>query len=236
MTQLSLRRRCASAAAAAVVLLGLTGCSSHSAKAAPAAPQTAPVVSTDAAALAALARATATTRALRSYAFRATQRLSGGARTQVTSLTGHALRPGAISYQLAVGGTLQQVIKLAGRTYVRIPPAGWKALAKPGPTVDPLASLLPLLASVTQPTLTGRHLTGQVAASSLSRAGLAPAGAAPNASTPVSFSLDVAGHVTAVQLQITVKAGTQTLVLSEATSFSQFNTAPAIRAPGSVRK
>jgi hypothetical protein len=242
MLQLTSRRRCLRTAAAVLALTAVAACSGGSSKPTTSAPgSAAPTTGTsapaapDAAALAAVAKAEAVTKALRSYSFRASQNLSGSAKPQQTVLTGRAIRPGSVAYDLTVGGKAQQVIKIAGHTFVRVPPAAWKALTKPGPTVDPIASLLPLLSSLHQPTLTGRTLTGTVPASVLSQAGLAPAGAAPAASTPVRLILDPAGHVTSVTLRLTLKAGTQTLVLDEATSYAQFNKAAAIKAPGTVK-
>lgn len=237
------RRRCVRTAAAMLTVTVTAACSGGTAKpvgAAAASPSPTPgsssaAVAADPAALAAVAKAEAATRALRSYAFRASQTLSGGAKVQQTVLTGRAVRPSAVSYDLVVGGKVQQVIKLGGRTFVRVSPAPWKALAKPGPTVDPIASLLPLLSHLDQPTLTGRVLSGNVPASVLSQTGLAPTGAAPAATTPVRLTLDPTGHVTSVTLRLTLKAGAQTLLLDETTSYAQFNTAPPIKAPGTVK-
>jgi hypothetical protein len=244
MNQLTSQRRCLGTAAVAVALIAVTACSGGGSTAKPdhpttAAPSSAPTkaaaAAPDPAALAALGKAESLTKALHSYAFRASQQLSGGAKVQQTVLTGRAIRPGAVSYDLSVGGKHQQVIKVGGHTFVRVPPGAWKALSKPGPTVDPIASLLPLLANLSEPALSGLALTGKVPATVLSKAGLAPAGAAPSAATPVRFALDAAGHVTAVTLRLTVKAGTQTLVLDEITSFTQFNKVAAIKAPGTIK-
>lgn len=238
------RRWCVSTAAALSVLTVLTGCSgsvgsspaSNTSTSTSHRPPATPVGgAADAAALAALSRAEQVTRALHSYSFSATQRLSGGATAQQTLLTGRAVRPGAVSYDVSVAGKHQLVIKVGGRTFVRVPPAAWKALTKPGPTVDPVASLVPLLTGLTDPTLTARTLRGTVASGVLTAAGLAPAGAPSTARSAVTFTLDAAGHVTSVSLSLKVKAGTQTLTLDELTTFNQFNTAPAIKAPGTVK-
>ena len=242
MTLLLVRWRPFGAVTAAVVALmvGPVGCSSGSSRphatTQPSSSSPQPAATADSAAAVALAKAIVMTKALRSYAFQATQRLTGAAAPQLTSLSGRAVRPAAISYDLRVGGKDQQVIKLGGRTYVRQPPAPWTVLAKPGATVDPLASLLPLLTGLTAPTLTGHRLSGQVPASVLTQARLAPPSAAPNASTPVTFGLDPTGHISSVTLRVTVRAGARTLVLDEATTFSLFNRAPAIKAPGIVRR
>lgn len=239
------RRWCLSTAAGLSVLTLLTGCSGSSPAAkglaspnptsttggvnAPAGP------TSDSAAVAARSKAEQVTKALHSYSFRATQRLAGGAKPQQTILTGRAIRPGAVSYDVSVEGKQQLVIKVGGRTFVRVPPAAWKALAKPGPTVDPVASLLPLLTGLTHPTLTGPTLRGTVASSVLTAAGLAPTGGTSTAPCTVTFTLDAADHVMSVALSLKVKAGTQTLTLDEVTVFSEFNTAPAINAPGIVK-
>lgn len=243
ITTFTSQRWCLRTAAATVALTAVAACSGGSSTPATGGPASASpfagssaTAAVNVAALAAVAKAEAVTKALHSYSFRASQRLSGGAKVQQTVLTGRAIRPGSVAYDLTVGGKAQQVIKVGGRTYVRVPPAGWKALAKPGPTVDPIASLLPLLSNLTQPALTGRALSGAVPAGVLSQAGLAPAGAAPSASTPIRFALDPEGHVTSVTLRLSLKAGSQTLVLDETTSYAQFNRVAPIKAPGTVKK
>jgi hypothetical protein len=239
-------RRLGAATAAFLAVPALAACSASATKAQPTAASTAPSTSTatptatattaDPAAAAALAKALTQTKALRSYAFTATQTLRGGAQPQVTSIAGRAVRPAAIAYQLSVGGKAQQVIKVSGRTYLRVPPAAWKALAKPSATVDPLASLLPLLTNLTEPALHGTTLSGTVSGAVLSQAKLAPAGASGTGASPVAFTLDKTGHVQSVRLQLTVKAGTKTLTLDEVTTYSALNRAPAITAPGTVKK
>ena len=242
MTLLPVRWRRFGAVTAAVVALtvGAVGCSGGSSKPLatthPSSSPPQPAATADPAAAVALTRAVAMTKALRSYAFEATQRLTGAERPQFTSLSGRALRPAAISYDLRVGGKHQQVITLGGRTFVRQPPAPWTVLAKPGATVDPLASLLPLLTGLTAPTLTGHRLSGRVPARVLTQARLAPPSTASDASTPVTFGLDPTGHIISVTLRVTVRAGAKTLVLDEATTFSLFNRAPAIKAPGMVKR
>ncbi|GAC1607515.1 MAG: hypothetical protein NVS3B26_01130 [Mycobacteriales bacterium] len=186
--------------------------------------------------MAALARAVQVTTGLRSYAFRAAQELTGGTRAQSTVLTGQAVRPASISYQLALGGRTQQVITVGGRTYLRVPPGSWKALARPGATVDPLASLLALLHALSAPSMTGHSLPGQVPAAVLSQAGLAPAGAAANTSTPVTLALDGESRVTAVSLRLPIDAGGHQLLLAESTVFSRFNAVLPIRPPGAVAR
>lgn len=188
-----------------------------------------PSTVSDPAALAARAKAIAATKALHSYAFRATQRISGGARPQVTVLSGRAVRNGGVTYTLTVGGTSQQVVKVGGRTFLRRPPGRWKALAKPTPTVDPISTLLPLLQQLTRASLTGNHLSGAIPANALA------SGAAPGVLAPVTFILNPAHQVTSIGLHATVKAGAQSLVLDAVTAFSGFNRAPAIRAPGTIK-
>ena len=191
----------------------------------------------DLVAVAAVGKAITATKALRSYAFHASQQLTGSASAQQTVLIGQAIRPGSVSYTLTVGGQTQEVINLAGRTYLRLPPGAWKALAKPKSTVDPVASLLPLLTALAQPTLAGNVLRGTVPANVLTAAGLAPTGTAnmsSTASTPVTFTLDAAGQVTDLALRIVVKAGAKTLTVQQATSFSLFDAVPTIVAPGHI--
>jgi hypothetical protein len=235
-------RRLGAATAAFLAVPALAACSASATKAQPAGsttPSTSPATpdaTADPAAAAALAKALTQTKALRSYAFTATQTLRGGAQPQVTSLTGRAVRPAAIAYQLNVGGKVQQVIKVSGRTYLRVPPAAWKVLAKPSATVDPLASLLPLLTNLTNPALQGSNLSGTVSGTVLSQAKLAPAGASGTGASPVAFTLDKTGHVLSVRLQLTVRAGEKTLTLDEVTTYSALNRVPAITAPGTVKK
>ena len=191
----------------------------------------------DLGAMAAVGKAITATKALRSYAFHASQQLTGGAGAQQTVLIGKVIRPGSVSYTLTVGGQTQQVINLAGRTYLRRPPGSWKALANPKSAVDPVASLLPLLTALAQPTLVGNVLRGTVPANVLTASGLAPAGTTDRtgiANTPVTFTLDGAGQVTDLALRIVVKAGAKTLTVQQATSFSLFDAVPAIVAPGRI--
>lgn len=237
MTIPPVQRRRLSAAAALFTLLGAAACSGSSPASTPAAPTatvTAPA-SADPAAAAALARAVRATKAVRSYTFRAVQTLSGGSRPQVTVLSGRAVRPAAITYNLKVGTSTQEVVRVGGRTYLRVPPSGWKALTKPAPSVDPLASLLPLLTDLQQPRLTGSTLTGQVPAVTLSKARLAPAGASPGAMAPVSLVLDKAGRVASLSLRLSVQAGKQRLELDGRTTFGSFNQARPIKAPGKIK-
>jgi hypothetical protein len=236
-------RRLGAATAAFLAVPTLAACSTSATKAQPTNTSTAPSTSpttpaptADPAAAAALAKALTQTKALRSYAFTATQTLRGGAQQQVTSLTGRAVRPAAIAYQLNVGGKVQQVIKVSGRTYLRVPPSAWKVLAKPSATVDPLASLLPLLTNLTNPALQGSNLSGTVSGTVLSQAKLAPGGASGTGTSPVAFTLDKTGHVLSVRLKLTVRAGEKTLTLDEVTTYSALNRAPAITAPGTVKK
>lgn len=245
------RRWVLTAAAVSLTSLALVGCSGgppaavaqHSAAGPTVSPAASRAATVDVAAVAAVRRAVTLTTALRSYAFRASQQLTGGAAAQQTTLIGRATRPGALTYTLTVGGQTQQVINVAGRTYLRLPAAPWKALAKPASTVDPVASLLPLLTALTHPTLTGRTLTGLVPASALTAAGLAPAGTTTTASTastvsaastPVTFTLNPAGQVTALSVRIVVNVGAKTLTVFQNTTFSLFNAAPAITAPGNI--
>ena len=245
VTHLRPRRRVVFAAAIGLAAVALVGCSNGPSSVAaqrvsaqsPGSPAASTGAVLDLAAVAAARQAVTVTTGLRSYAFHTTQQLTGGASAQTTTLIGHATRPGAVSYALTVGGQTQPVINVAGRTYRRPPGGVWKALTNPSSTVDPVASLLPLLTGLTQPTLTGRTLRGTVPAAALRAAGLAPAGTtspASAASTAVTFTLNASGQVTALTVQITVKAGEKTLTVRQTTTFSAFNAAPAITAPSTV--
>lgn len=237
-------RRFGAATAACLPLLGAAACSSSSSAPRTAAANTPSTTSTaptagsrldDPLAKVAVAKAIAATKTLQSYSFRAVQALAGGATKQTTVLTGRAARPASIAYTLTVGSSTQQVVRVGGRTFLRVPPAGWKALAKPGPAVDPLTSLLPLLNNLQHARLHAGVLSGDVAGSALSQAHLAPAGAAPGAVAPVSFTLDAAGRVTSVDLRLSVQAGAKRLQLNESTTFTGFNHAPPIKAPGVLK-
>lgn len=230
-------RRFGAATAVCAVLVGAAGCAGSSndrgVPRSSAAASASPVLD-DPAAVAAISRAVAASKALRSYAFRSEQILRGGPREQRTVLVGRAVRPSSVVYTLTGGATSQQVVRVGGRTYLRVPPAGWKALKKALPTVDPIATLLPLLSDLQAPRLTGSVLTGKVSAAALSKARLAPGGAAPTGLTPVTLGLDSAGRVVSVALTLTVQAGATRLQLDGTTRFSGFNAAPAIRPPGVI--
>lgn len=223
-------------------LLATAACSGTAQTAAPAtsgpaqaSPSSAGPAVPDPAAAAAVARAIRASKAIRSYTFRAVQTLTGGPRPQVTVLSGRAARPASIAYTLKVGTSVQEVIRVGGRTYLRVPPAAWKALAKPAAPVDPLASLLPLLTSLQRPRLTGSTLTGEVPAATLSQARLAPANASPGATAPVTFVLDKAGRVVSLSLRLSVQAGQQRLVLDGRTAFASFDRISPIKAPGTIK-
>ena len=236
-------RRFGAATAACLSLLGAAACSSSStprtaAATTPSTTSAAPATGSkldDPLAKVAVAKAIAATKGLHSYSFRAVQALAGGATKQTTVLTGRAVRPASIAYTLTVGSSTQQVVRVGGRTFLRVPPAGWKALSKPGPAVDPLTSLLPLLNNLQHARLHAGVLTGDVAGSALSQAHLAPAGAAAGAVAPVSFTLDAAGRVTSVDLRLSLQAGAKRLQLNESTTFTGFNLAPPIKAPGVLK-
>jgi hypothetical protein len=191
--------------------------------------------SADPAGAKAVARAVVATKAIRSYGFRAQQLLVGGTTPQRTALAGRAIRPSSIVYTVTVGKATQQVVRVGGRTYLRVPPAPWKALAKAGPAVDPVASLLTLLNHLQQPHLQGSLLTGAVPASALSEAHLAPPGASAGAAAPAEFRLDAHGRASSVALKLSFQAGARRLELSETTSFYGFNSAPAIKPPGVIK-
>ncbi len=239
------RRRFGVATAVLCPVLGLAACSGagarHTAAPMPSASAstpttksaTAPVV--DRAAATALAGAIAASRRLRSYNFRSSQKLTGGSREQVSGITGRAVRPSSLAYVLRTGASSQEIIKIGQRTYLRVPPAPYKVLAKATAAVDPLASLLTLLGSVRDPHLAGSSLTGNVPATDLAKAKLAPAGAASGATVPVTFTLDAARHVSSLNLAFSVQAGSKTLVLVESTAFSGFDQAPAIKVPTGPR-
>lgn len=236
-------RRFGAATAVCAALAGVAGCSgtgntstsNGTGSRATAAPS-ASTAADDPAAVAAVAKAIAATRALRSYAFRSEQVLSGGPREQRTVLSGRAVRPTSIVYTLTSGATSQQVVRVGGRTYLRVPPAGWKALKRAPPAVDPIATLLPLLSELQAPRLVGSVLTGGVSAAALSKARLAPGGPAPTGLTPVTFVLDGAGRVASVRMSLMVQAGSRRLKLDGSTRFSGFNAAPAIRPPGRIAR
>ena len=225
-------RRFGAATAACLPLLSAAACTSSAHKSSPS-PTASPT--TDAAAATAITRAIAATKVVRTYNFRAVQRLTGGATPQTTVLAGRAARPASITYTLTVGTSTQQVVRIGGRTFLRVPPAPWKALAKAGPAVDPLASLLPLLNGLQHATLTGNTLKGDVPASALSAAHLAPNGAGAGASAPVVLTLDGAGRVTSVNVHLNVQAGAKRLDVNETTTFSAFDHIRPIKAPGVIK-
>jgi hypothetical protein len=214
--------------AATVVVASLAGTAACSGGGSSHPSATAPT--TDPAAQAALDKAVAQTGAVSSYAFRATQRISGGAAPQVTVVNGRAVRPASTAYTVTVGTKVQEVVKIGPTVYVRIPPATWQRLAKPTATVDPLASLQALLAAAQSAQLSGSTLTAQVPATALAAAQLAPTGATPGASAPVTFTLDGSGRVASVRLALTAKAGATTLSVEETTEFSSFGAvAPVVK-------
>lgn len=177
------------------------------------------------------AQALAATRAIRSYLFRASQTLTGGPHPRATTISGRAVRPSSVSYTLVSGSRSQSVVKIGRRLYRRVPPGGWKLIATPTPSVDPLRSLLTLLPGIRHATLTGRTLSGDVPAQVLILAGLAPVGGSAGAAAPVTISLDAAGRVASLRLVVTIAAKGHRLLLTETTAFSGFNIGPQIKAP-----
>ncbi len=226
------------AAAAVGCALLLSSCSGDSPS--PAAPRPtaltpSPAPTADPAAVAALTRAVALTRRVRSYAFVAVQTVSGPS-TQRTVLTGRAVRPSSIAYDLVVGTSRQQVIKIGNRTFVRVPPARFKAIAKTTPVGDPLASLLPLLEGIQNPTLTGSVITGTVTPATLGQAKLAPASSQGGADAPLRLTLDARGRVASVAVTLKITAGNQALTLVGTTQFSQYEGVAPIAAPGVLKR
>lgn len=218
-------RRLGAATVVVASLAGTAACSGGGSTPKAAAP------SVDPAATAALAEAVRQTGAVPSYAFQATQRISGGTAPQVTVVKGRAVRPASSAYTVTVGTKVQEVVKIGPTVYVRIPPATWQRLSKPTATVDPLASLQALLAGAQSARLSGSTLTAQVPAAALAAAQLAPTGATPGASAPVTFTLDASGRVASVRLALTALAGATTLSVDETTEFSSFGAVPPVVKP-----
>jgi hypothetical protein len=112
-------------------------------------------------------------------------------------------------------------------------PAKWSKLRKPGPTVDPLVSLLSLLHALTRPTVAGSagantQIHAVIESSGATAAGL-PAG---SGEAQVLLTLDSRRHVTAVAVTTTVTRPTGGPVrISVITRYGSFNTVKPIKSP-----
>lgn len=225
------RQRRSTLGAAVACLLLLASCSSEGP-----APSTAPSTTTSArtptvsqTATAAVRAALVKTTALRSYSFSATQTLTGGPRTL---LRGRVVRrPPATSYVLDVGGKVQEIVEVKGRTYRRLPPGPWRLLVKPAASKDPLTTLLALLSDLQQPTLTGNRLSGTIPTAAIARAQLAPAASVVGKGATATVDLSPDGHVSALTVRVSVRAGSATLQLLERIAFSGLNRAAAVLPP-----
>jgi hypothetical protein len=243
MTELFPRHRWLRAVSAASVLLVTSACSggssttpraaqAHSSAASPPAGSAAPAT-TDA--TAALRRAAAATRALHSYQFNAEQTVTGGSTPQATQLSGRVVRPSALTYILVAGGHTQQIVRLGTVAYRRVPPAGYRRLAKPLPLVDPLDSVIKILSRLTAVTSrrgsNGTDFTGTLSGTAAAAAGLVGnAVPAPGLAVPVSVRVDSHGLVTQLRFTAPLVAGSRQLVLRQIATYGGFNTqAPILR-------
>lgn len=176
---------------------------------------------------AARVRALAATKALRSYAFSSVASVGGDR----TSVTGKATLPSDVTYVLTKGKSKQQVVRVAGTTYLRSLPGSWQRLRQAQKAGSPLAGLLSALNSAEALTLdaSGRHLAGTIAPARAASAGLVKA----RLSTPVTvtFVLDGAGRVSAFDLRTDVHTAARTVPLTEHTSYDRFNRTPKVTAP-----
>jgi hypothetical protein len=219
------------------MLLPLTfGCSDtphHLAAVASATPSvaTAPVPTADAQASRVLAAAITATAALRSYTFVSTQILTS-TRAVRSTLSGAAVRPSSVTYTLAAGGKRTQVVRLPTATYLRVLPARWSKLRKPGRSLDPLTSLLALLRSLQDPRTTpGSRDTGlrAVVPASAAAAGGLPVG---SAAAVIRLTFDAGHRVTSATINTTVsRTGQRPVQVSLSTHYGTFNKVSALRAP-----
>lgn len=231
------RRRFLATALLTTLTATITGCShartqpmrSASASGAPATTSPAAVQpAADGSAEGARLKALTITKALRSYAFSSTAVL-GADRTTVH---GHANAPANLDYTITKGATQEEVLRISGNSYVRIVPGPWKRLAHPSPASPPLQGLLSALTAARDMHLdsTRTRLTATITGHDAAAAGLIKASNLA-AEIPVTFTLDPAGHVSSFSLSTTLNTGTNTVRLEEQTTYSAFNTAPAITTP-----
>lgn len=183
---------------------------------------------TDTRAESARVRAIATMHALRSYAF--------GAVTQVgpdrTTVTGRAQLPSTVAYEVAKGAARQQVVRVAGQTYVRSLPGTWKRLVKPARAASPLAGLVSALGAASGLVLdhNGTRLRGTMTEAQAAASHLV-AGAALAQPVSVTFLLDGTGRVTSFVMATAIRTAGRTVPVVERSQYGRFDTAPPIAAP-----
>ncbi len=220
-----------------VGLAGLTGCSAP-ASSSPASTPASPLASSpaspsvdaaDQAAQAARAKALTAMKTVTSYAFSSTEVLG----SDTTLVTGRVVLPTSLDYVVSKGSSQQEVIRVAGATYVRAMPGAWKKLAKPGKDPSPLAGLLAALKAVDNLTVdaAGTHLTGSMTVPQAVAAGLISNASSGTAIIPVTFVLDSAGRVIEFGLSATLTVGGKHVTLTEDTTYSAFGKVPAVKAP-----
>jgi hypothetical protein len=187
-------------------------------------------------AAAALHRSVTATKAVRSYRFNAEQRVTGGPAVQVSRLSGRVLRPASLTYTLVSGGHTEQVVRLGGVTYRRIPPGRYKRLVKATRAVDPLGSvtaILTRLSAVTSaPAAAGTDFSGSLSGADAAAAGVVGnAAPGPGLTVPVRVHVDRSGRVTRLELSAPLQAGSSRLLLRQVTTYGGFNHQPPIARP-----
>ncbi|HVB28021.1 MAG TPA: hypothetical protein VNE21_08950 [Mycobacteriales bacterium] len=232
------RRRRPLVAVVAVALSAgvVAGCTAGKSSAtAPASPAAVTATGTSTASATALrAAALRVTAGLRSYAFLSTQRVSGGGQVTAATVSGVVVTPAAIDYTVTLGGRHEEVIRVGSATFLRALPGPWQRLRHPPVAPDPLSALLRILTDLTRLTAaTGGSgsvtLTGQLSPSAARAAGLIPR--VGGAALPVTVTLDAAHHVTTLSVRVPVRAGSQTLIVTQMTRFTSFDRVPPIRSP-----
>lgn len=170
----------------------------------------------------------AATKALRSYTFASTATIG----TDRTSVTGRAVLPSSLDYILMKGSTKQEVLRVAGKTYVRSLPGKWSVLTHEGKSVPPLQGLQrALVAARGLQFVDGRgELTGTMSAADAASAGLIRSEGI-NGPIAVSFRLDSSNRVKSFALHTSVQVGAKQIPLDEQTVYDRFNEAPSIGAP-----
>lgn len=179
-----------------------------------------------------LAAAAEAMRAVRGYSFDAVETVGTAASSRVR---GRAVLPAAMTYTLTVDTHRQQVVRVGGSAYLRVLPAGrWQRLAGAA-TVDPLTSLLGVLAG-----LTGVHaavgpggstrVTGALTGAAASRAGLLTV-VGTGITLPVTLTLDAAHRVTSFAITVPLRVAGRTVTARETTTYAGFGVVTPITAP-----
>lgn len=179
-----------------------------------------------------LTQALTAVRGLRSYAFQATEQLAGRGSGLVTVITGRAVLPDRVFYEVLVAGRSARVVDIGNHAWVSSPGMGYRQESLAG-VGNPEASLVSLLAhldvtgSAAQPG-GGHVLQGTIptaAASQLLVAGV------PTGPVTTRINLTAADLPVTLAYSATVARGGRPLVVNVLEHLDGFNSQSPITAP-----